>query len=86
MYCIFVYRIYIYIYITYKYIYIYKYIYNICIYNKLYVYIYIYIYLMIILNRKIYSIEKDVGYKAGKKIKPILYGTNFKEAAIHIIR
>ena len=82
MYCIFVYRIYIYI--TYKYIYIYKYIYNIYIYNKLYVYIYIY--LMIILNRKIYSIEKDVGYKAGKKIKPILYGTNFKEAAIHIIR
>ena len=79
---------YIYIYITYKYIYIYKYIYNIYIYNKLYVYIYIYIYihLMIILNRKIYSIEKDVGYKAGKKIKPILYGTNFKEAAIHIIR
>ena len=52
----------------------------------IYIYIYIYIYLMIILNRKIYSIEKDVGYKAGKKIKPILYGTNFKEAAIHIIR
>ena len=49
-------------------------------------FIYIYIHLMIILNRKIYSIDKNVGYKAGKKIKPMLYWTNFKEAAIHILR
>ena len=41
---------------------------------------------MIILNRKIYSIDKNVGYKEGKKIKPMLYWTNFKEAAIHILR